>query len=195
MDIKISGKQLDIGQALQQHVQDNVTTTISKYFDKALSATVTFAKEAGDIRCDIHVNIGTGTHIDIIGSHVAIDAYAALDGALTRMGKQLRRYKRRLTDHHRNAEGHHNLEFLTAKQYVIAVDQDNDEQEAADNPAIIAELNTQIETLSVSDAVMRLDLANRPALIFKNSKSGGLNVVYRRDDGNIGWIDPAMKTA
>jgi hypothetical protein len=122
------------------------------------------------------------------GRSNADDAYAAFDSALEHIAKQLRRYKRRLNDKHK---GRAPEEAIPAQQYTLAPESGEDELPEEGQPAIIAELPTEIATLSVSEAVMRMDLADVPALMFKNRASGGLNVVYRRPDGNIGWIDPA----
>ena len=122
------------------------------------------------------------------GHDVADDAYAAFDIAMAHLAKRLRRHKRRLRDHHNSQRA---VESLPAQSYVLAGYEAEDSGEATgDNPVIIAEDTTDIAELTVSEAVMRLDIADLPALMFRNAGSGGLNVVYRRADGNVGWIDP-----
>jgi ribosomal subunit interface protein len=186
MDISINGKGLDIGDALRAHVGQLLTTIVGKYFPKAYDAMVTVSREAHLFRADVTVHPTRGFVVQ--GRGAADDAYAAVDAAVERIAKQLRRYKRRLNDHHgrRPAE-----EPMPAQQYIIAAESDEEELPAEGQPAIIAEIATEIATMSVGEAVMRLDLADTPAMIFTNRATGGLNVIYRRADGNIGWIDPA----
>ncbi len=187
MDVSIKGKGLNIGDSLRAHVEDALTTTVSKYFAKAVDATVTMSREAHRFRADITVHpIRTVT---VQGHAAEDDAYVAFDAALERIGKQLRRYKRRLNDHHRYRTADESSATM-AHVAVFAPEPADDELPAEGEPAIIAEMETEILTLSVSDAVMRMDLADVSALVFRNCANGRLNVVYRRSDGNIGWIDP-----
>lgn len=185
MDIAIKGKNLDVGEALRDHVSDNLAATVVKYFSKAHDATVVLSREAHLFRADISVHPSRGMLIQ--GRAAATDAYAAFDSALERIAKQLRRYKRRLVDHHK---GRGPEETTLAQQYVIAPEGEDEEIAEDGQPAIVAELQTEIATLSVGEAVMRMDLADVPVMMFRNRANGGLNVVYRRTDGNIGWIDP-----
>jgi len=182
MDITVKGKQMDVGDALRTYVDENLATTVSKYFDRALDATVVFSREAHNFRADISVHAGRG--VTMQGRADAADAHAAFDGALDRIAKQLRRYKRRLQDHQKQPHD----EVMTAQYSIIRSEES--EEEVADTPTIIADMPHEIATLSVSEAVMRLDLADAPAMMFRNRANGGLNVVYRRQDGNVGWIDP-----
>ena len=186
MDISINGKGLDIGDALRGHVGNALTNIVGKYFPKAYDAVVTVSREAHLFRADVTVHPTRGFIVQ--GRAAADDAYAAVDAAVERIAKQLRRYKRRLNDHHgrRPAE-----EGMPAQQYIIAAESDEEELPAEGQPPIIAEIATEIATMSVGEAVMRMDLADAPAMIFNNKATGGLNVIYRRADGNIGWIDPA----
>ncbi len=186
MDLMVKGKGLDVGEALRQHIETELMGQVGKYFSRAHDAVVGIAREAHQFRVDISVHPLSG--VSVQGRAVAADAYAAFDSALERIAKQLRRYKRRLNDHSRRRPGE---EATPAQQYVIAAESEEDELPADGQPAIIAELATEIATLSVGEAVMRMDLADAPALMFRNRAHGGLNVVYRRTDGNIGWIDPA----
>jgi ribosomal subunit interface protein len=186
MDISITGKGLDIGDALRGHVGSALASIVGKYFPKAHDAVVTVSREAHLFRADVTVHPTRGFLVQ--GRGDAEDAYAAVDAAVERIGKQLRRYKRRLNDHHgrRPVE-----EPVPAQQYILAAESDEEELPAEGQPAIIAEIATEIATMSVGEAVMRMDLADAPAMIFNNRATGGLNVLYRRADGNIGWIDPA----
>lgn len=185
MDISVKGKNLDVGDALRGHVEANLSSAVTKYFTRALDADVVFSREGPGLRADIKVHPGPRGMV-VQGASESQDPYAAFDGALARIAKQLRRYKRRLTDHHK---GHPN-DVLPALRYVIQPEEDGEESVEA-QPAIVAEMPETIATLTVSEAVMRMDLADQPVLMFRNSATGRLNVVYHRSDGNIGWIDPS----
>ncbi len=185
MEISIKGKHVDVGVSLRSHAEDNLNANVKKYFDRALDATVIFSREARLFRADISVHVGRDMLMQ--GSASADDAYAAFDGALARIAKQLRRYKSRLRSHKPR-----NPEDLTPAQYAIIAPETEDEAAPEEGqPAIIAEMSHEIATLTVGEAVMRMDLANSPVMMFRNRAHGGLNLVYRRDDGNVGWIDPS----
>ena len=188
MDISIKGKQLDVGDAMRGYAEDQLNSAVSKYFDKALDATVILSKEGHLFRAEISVHAGRGMVMQ--GGAMADDTSPAFDGALERIAKQLRRYKRRLADHHKG----HPKDTLPALQYVLQPDHEDEEVAPDTQPVIIAEMPEEIATLSVSEAVMRMDLADLPVVMFRNSASGRLNVVYHRGDGNIGWIDPSEDT-
>ncbi len=178
---------MDVGDALRGHATDHLSDAVTKYFARAIEASVTFTPEAHrKVRADISVHPGRGLVVQ--GGAEADDAYAAFDGALNRIAKQLRRYKRRLKNHHKSSD---ERDVLSAQQYVLAVEDHEDEAAEDASPAVIAEMQTEISNLTVSEAVMRLDLADAPVLMFINRAHGGLNVIYRRPDGNIGWIDPS----
>jgi ribosomal subunit interface protein len=187
MEISVKGKNMDVGEALSSHVQNHLTPAVAKYFDQAIDASVTFSRDAHNLRTDISVHPGPRGLL-IQGKGEGRDAYRAFEGALTRIAKQLRRYKRRLSDHHKATAAE---DYLQALQYVIEPEQEDLENEPDGQPVIIAEMETHIATLTVSEAVMRMDLADAPVVMFRNSANGGLNVVYKRTDGNVGWIDPA----
>ena len=189
MEISIKGRNIDVGKALRGHVEDHLTSAVTKYFMRALDANVVFSREGRQLRADISVHPGP-RGVLVKGGAESDDAYAAFDGALERIAKQLRRYKRRLADHHKG----HSKETLPALQYVIKPDHEDEEVAADAQPMIIAEMPEEIATLSVSEAVMRMDLADLPVVMFRNSASSRLNVVYYRGDGNIGWIDPSEDT-
>lgn len=189
MDLSIKGKSIDIGDALRAYGEEHLRTIVGKYFARALDASAMVSREAHLFRVDITAHPTRGFLVQ--GHGIAEDAYAAFDSALERIGKQLRRYKRRLHSHHSRRPEE---ETVPAHHYVIAAETADEELPAEGQPAIIAEMPTEIATLNVGEAVMRMDLADLPALLFRNRANGLLNVVYRRADGNIGWIDPANAT-
>ena len=187
MDIQVNGKQFDVGESLTAHVRDRLAERVQKHFDKAMEASVTFSREAHLVRVDCSVHAGHGIMMQSHGA--AEDPYASFDLTLDRIEKRLRRYKSRLVDHHRNQKAE--LESVSAASYVIAGEDDESDEEPADlQPVIVAETKTDIPTVTVGGAVMRMDLAGGNVFMFRNSAHGELNVVYRREDGNIGWIDP-----
>jgi ribosomal subunit interface protein len=184
MKVTVAGKQVNVGDALRTHVEDRISATSSKYFSSPIESHIVFSKDGSSFRADCSVHVGAG--IFVTAHAVGEDAYATFDTAAERIEKQLRRYKRRLRDHHRNE-----VDSAPAQSYVLAAESEDETEPEGDNPVIVAESITHIPTVSVSEAVMRMDLANTPVLMFRNSSNGGLSVVYRRDDGNIGWIDPS----
>ncbi len=192
MDISVKGKNLDVGDALRSHAEDHLGSVVTKYFNHAIDASVTFSREGQSMCVDISVHPGPRGLVVQSGSE-SEDPYSAFDGALERVAKQLRRYKRRLANHH--AKGRTSEETLPAQQYVIQSDDGEGEVAEDAQPAVIAEMETEIATLTVSEAVMRMELGELPMVMFRNSAHGGLNAIYRRPDGNIGWIDPANATS
>lgn len=186
MRYQISGKQIDVGEALQTHVKSELGQTVEKYSQRPTDATVIFSRSAHEFLCESTVHLSTGLTAAAKGS--ATEIYAAFEACRERMDKQLRRYKRRLKDHHRDRAVP--VEFAGAPMYVLAANGPED-QEPALQPMIIAEMEAQIPSLSVGEAVMQMELTGAPMLVFRNEKHGGVNVVHRRDDGNVGWIDPS----
>ncbi len=192
MDIRVSGHQVDTGDALKQHVTDRLQGVANKYFSRALSAHVTFGTGPHDhgFVCDIIAHVMQG--VVLKGSGRAMDAHLAFDEASDKIEKQLRRYKRRLKDHH-SGSGNGAVATLDADDanYVV-FDAGDIEVEAEDHPPIIAETRVDVPDATVSDAVMMLDLRNTNALLFRNAGSGAYNMVYRRGDGTIGWVEPQV---
>jgi ribosomal subunit interface protein len=190
MQLTVSGKQIDLSDALRVHVARHLDVITNKYFDQALEAQVTFSKARSFFTCDINVHAGRG--ITVRGEGEAGDAHAAFDDAAEHIATRLRRYRRRVSDHAREAVNRAKPE--AGRQYVLSPEATaaaEPESEAdALHATIVAESDATIETLSVRDAVMRLDLAFQQVLMFRNCKNGQLNVVYRRADGHVGWIDP-----
>ncbi|MEJ2119928.1 MAG: ribosome-associated translation inhibitor RaiA [Alphaproteobacteria bacterium] len=185
MQLSVTGKQIDIGQALQEHVTEALNGAVEKYFGNAMDGNVVFSREAHEIHAEITVHVGKG--IQIQAHATAGDAYGAFDLATDHMAKRLRRYKRRLRDHHRSAR---NDETIPAQAFVLAGEGPDDAEPASDEPVVVAEMEAEIPSLTVGEAVMRLDLSNTPAMMFRNTAHGGLNMLYRRPDGTIGWVDP-----
>lgn len=196
MQLTVQGKQMDVGDALKTYAEEKITDINEKYFNHGVHATVTFSREGhGHKQTKTNINIQVGKKIMVIGDAIEADPYVSFDKAADRVGKQLRRYKRKLRDHHARTENSPENEIIKARQYVLAAEQDdepqsNEEASGNDEPLVIAEMASDVETLSVSEAVMRMDLADMNAFMFRNGKTERLNVVYRRNDGNIGWIDP-----
>ena len=192
MQIKVSGKQIDVGEALSTRVEDRLTDAVGKYFDRPVDASVVFSRDGHNFRCDASVHLSTG--LTAKAQALETEIYAAFDQTAERIEKQIRRHHRRLKNHHNGKA--ERIEAFAAPAYVLAPQEDDDESvDTGTEPVIIAEMQTDIQTLSVSDAVMQMELAHVPFLIFKNVSHGRLNVVFHRDDGNIGWIDPANLAA
>lgn len=193
MQITVSGKQVELSEALRTRVAAQLGTITGKYFDHALEAHVTFSRARSFFTCDINVHAGRG--LMVRGEGEASDANSAFDDAAEHIAKRLRRYRRRVNDHARDTA--HRERPEPARQYVLRPAEDEpvpaqgETQAAATYATVVAENAHEITRLSVSDAVMRMDLADQPVLMFRNSASGELNVVYRRSDGHIGWIDPS----
>ncbi|MGF1592401.1 MAG: ribosome hibernation-promoting factor, HPF/YfiA family [Kiloniellaceae bacterium] len=188
MQLSVKGKQLDVGDALRTHVDESLSRILDKYFGDALEVTVTLSRDAHLYCAVISAHVGRGIQLEAHGE--ANEPYPAFDGAADRLSKRLRRYKRRLRDHNSKAV---ETAPLPAQQYILSGDDPEESGEASNadgQPAVVAEMTTEIPMLTVSEAVMRMDLANLPAMMFRNSAHGGLNMIYQRSDGNIGWIDP-----
>lgn len=197
MEIQVTGKNMDLGDALQAHVEGRLTDGVTKYFGRGADAAVTFAKERHLVGCEITAHLVSGV---ILAAHgEGGEAYAAFEEALEKLEKRVRRYKRRLKNHHVN--GKSPLPAETASYYLLAPLPEETEEEGEDEtagdgqadpaPVVVAESETPLREMTVGAAVMQLDLAESPAVVFKNAAHGRLNVVYRRRDGHIGWIDPA----
>lgn len=187
MRYQISGKQIDIGEALQTHVRDELGAVIAKYAERPTGANVVFSKNASEYACEAIVHLSTG--LTAQASARAHEIYAAFDACCDKMEKQLRRYKRRLKDHHR--ERSEPVELFGASSYILASNGTETESEPDSlQPIIVAEMQTQVPSLSVGEAVMQMELAGAPVLVFRKEGKETVNVVYRREDGNIGWIDP-----
>lgn len=191
MDIQVSGKNLDLGSALQSHVTSRLQDSVSKYFGRGAAATVVFAKERFEFECDVTAHLDSGI---ILAAHgEGGDAYSAFEDALDKLEKRVRRYKRRLKNRH--ADGKAPMPSEPAAYYLLkpldAEDESGEEPVGDPQPVVVAESQTSLREMTVGSAVMQLDLAESPVIVFKNAAHGRLNIVYRRRDGHIGWIDPA----
>lgn len=189
MRYQISGKQIDIGTALQTHVQSETGDMLAKYAGRPTDANIVFSKSGHEHVCETVIHLSTGLTAQARGHEPEI--YAAFDSALEKMDKQLRRYKRRLKDHHK--ERSQPVELSDAGSYILApTDESGEAVNDTVSAMIIAETEMKIPSLSAGEAVMQMELANAPALVFRNEKHNGINVVYRREDGNISWVDPKI---
>ena len=200
MQVQVTGKHVDVGDALRSRVSDELSSSIGKYFDRAGGgADVVVSREGHAFKVDCAVTLASGQQLTTHG--LGGDAHLAFDAAILKMQKRIRRYKNRLKDHHPQAMARQQAE--TTAYYVLQSpddshgDEDEFEGETSSfpEPLIIAETETKIGTMTVSGAVMQLDLTESQTIVFRNAAHGGLSVVYRRPDGNIGWIDPERTKA
>jgi len=208
MNLSVKGKQLDVGDSLKSHVADTLHGVVEKYFSRSIEANIVFSKDAYLYTADIQVHVGRG--ILLQSTAQSNDPYGAFDEACEKIAKRLRRYKRRLRDHHGRSDAEMAGEAQWATQYILGPEQEDEPdslpaleqgstgvgEDAArplngeENPVVVAEMPTAIDTLTVGEAVMRLELAELPALMFRNRAHGEINMVYRRSDGHVGWVDP-----
>ncbi|MBL9056112.1 MAG: ribosome-associated translation inhibitor RaiA [Rhodobacteraceae bacterium] len=187
MRYQISGKQIDIGEALQTHVKAELGEVVEKYAQRPTEAVIVFSRSAHEFVCETVIHLATGLNAQAKGH--ATEIYAAFESCREKMDKQLRRYKRRLRNHHRDRP--QPVEFGAGASYILAPTEEPDEADTeALQPVVVAEMETKIPSITVGEAVMQLELGGQRMLVFRNEGHGGVNVVYRRDDGNIGWIDP-----
>lgn len=186
MQIKITGKNLDIGDALRDHVGDRLRQLQQKYFEGTVHAHVTVEKARVGFHSDCALHLATGLLLQAHGA--AGDAHPSFDAAAIHLEKQLKRYKQRLKDHHKTRREPVRRE--DAASYVISAAVEQEIEPLDLNPVVIAETATSVPELTVGEAVMQLDISSVPFVLFRNSGHGALNVVYRRHDGNIGWVDP-----
>lgn len=197
MRIQVAGRQMDVGEALRSRIEGELTAGVGKYFNRATDAVVTVARNGGgvDVEVDCTVHFASGISLQAEGH--GGDAHSAFGDAMGKLEKRVRRYKRRLRNHH--ADNKSPLPAEDASAYVLAPLEDESEADAGASaetaPLIIAETKVPVRTMTVSMAVMQLDLTESPALLFRNAAHGGLNLVYRRADGNVGWVDPERSAA
>lgn len=197
MQLTVQGKQINLGSALKEHVSEKMEDLNHKYFNHATFAAVTLSREGhghGLIRA--HITMRVGKDIVVMADAVEGEAYLSFDVAAAKIAKQLRRYKNRLRDHHDRLEKIPAADIMHVRDAVIGDEHFGDQGVPhGKDPVIIAEMTAAILTMSVSEAVMRMDLSGQPALLFRNARNGELNMVYRRGDGNVGWIDPSIGAA
>jgi ribosomal subunit interface protein len=189
MDIRVSGHQVDTGDALRQHVEGRLAGIAKKYLARPVSAQTTFGKGPHEhsFTCDVVMYVRNG--VVLKASDQATEAHPAFEAAADKIEKQLRRYRSRLKEHHGGADGETAEELPADAAYTIFA-ADEGEEAPSDNPPVIAETSVDIPEVTVSDAVMQLDLRNTNALLFRNTGTGRFNMVYRRGDGTIGWVEP-----
>ncbi len=183
MQIQISGQHIALGDALKSYATSRIIEVVEKYFEHAVSANIHFSKQSYLNVCDLMVNEGTGRHMVIKSTAECDDIYSSFDQALVKLEKQLRKYKSRIKNHHKSKTSE---VYYDAVKYVIDPYAEKEDEAA---PVTIAETEHKIGSYSVSEAIMKMDLENLPALMFKNAASNRMNVIYYRKDGNIAWVD------
>lgn len=204
MRIEVAGKQLDVGDALRGRIEEKLTEVVSKFANRPVEAVVRLSRDAHLFKCDCSAHLSTGLTAQASGSDA--DIYAACDQAIMRLEKQLRRYKRRLKDHHQRRKEpiaqHDAMAYVLSGGAVpsLAAEPEVENGAAIEEPAdlepvIVAESRTHVPSLSVGEAVMQMELRDAPFLLFLNDAHNRLNAVYRRQDGNIGWLDPSVGDA
>ena len=191
MTLRVSGKNMDVGEALRGKAEGHIDDVVKKYFDGGYEGHLTLEPEGSGFNavCSIHLDTGTTLKTEAYGGD-AVTAYELLSET---MAKRLRRYNRKLRSHHHRANGAPPEPLEEAQSYVLAAPDDDEELEADYSPAVIAETTANLRRMSVGEAVMQLDMSQSDVVVFRHAGHGGLNVVYRRADGNIGWIDPALR--
>jgi len=189
MTIKVTGKNIDLGESLRAYALNRVDSALDKYSGRSLSGQISVEKNHDGFftHCAMHLESG----LDVQSTGSGVDAYGSVDSAVERLEKRLRRYKRRLKSHGQGVDGPAQLYESAGIDYVIDAEQAADAESGAGAPVVVAETPARVRAMSVSDAVMQMDLADQAFLVFRNASHGGINVVYRRPDGNIGWIDPS----
>ncbi len=191
MKIIVSGKHLEVGENLTHHIEEAIQNVVNRFFGDILEAHANISKDNFMFRTDVSFHVSR--HF-IVRSHAEdADAYRSFDQALEKLEARITRYRSRLRNRKRHHDSKDDIQAIAAQHYILdGQDKDEVEKEA---PIIIAEVDTEIPTASVSDAVMQMDLTEQPLVMFKNAASGRFNVVYRRADGHIGWIDPQISRA
>jgi ribosomal subunit interface protein len=194
MTLRISGKSINVGDALRTRVSERTDEVLRKYFDGNYSGHITLSKDGYGFRTDCSLHLDSGITLEADSN--AADAYASADQALVMIEKRLRRYKSRLKDRsaRKTYAANAALADIDAPSYVIEAPAEGDEEVTAYSPVIIAEATTSLKRFSVSEAVMELDLTGAACIVFQHGSSGRVNIIYRRTDGNVGWVDPPSVT-
>ena len=185
-NISVSGKQTKVGKSLTKYVQSSITQTLKKYFENFISSSILFSKDTFNFRCEINIHVDSSIFIQ--GNALSNDAYGAFNVANEKIKKRLIRYHRKLTDN--RVKNKESIKYLQANQYIIEDPEIKKNKDNTSEPVIIAESEDIIKTVSVSEAIMLMNLKDQNAIFFKNIQSKRLNILYRRSDGNIGWVDP-----
>ncbi|MFK8032652.1 MAG: ribosome-associated translation inhibitor RaiA [Hyphomicrobiales bacterium] len=189
MELRVSGKNMDVGESLREEIEIRISDALEKYFTGTYTGHVTLTKEPNGFSSECVLNLSTGAKLAASGK--AHDPRACFEKSAERVEKQLRRYKRKLKDHHQRANREN---AMMAASYVLEAPAEDEEVPEDFNPVIIAETAASLPTFTVGNAVMEMDLTEAPTLVFRNAGHGGVNVVYRRADGNIGWVDPSLES-
>jgi ribosomal subunit interface protein len=189
MTLQVTGKNIDAGDAFKTYISDKLKTALGKYIGEEIAGHIRLEKERGRFHTQCSIKLRSGLALEANGE--GGDAYGSADSAVEKLEKRVRRYKRRLKDHHSSRNGASEIPETLAGHYTVRVDDDGGESEG-NHPVIIAESEKGIGEFAVSEAVMQLDLTEKQFLVFRNAAHGGVNVVYRRGDGHIGWIDPSV---
>ena len=194
MTLRISGKSISVGEALRSRVSERTDEVLRKYFDGNYSGHITLSKDGFGFRTDCSLHLDSGITLEADSN--ATDAYASADQALVMIEKRLRRYKSRLKDRsaRKTYAANASLADIDAPSYVIEAPAESDEEVTTYSPVIIAEATTSLKRFSVSEAVMELDLTGAACIVFQHGSSGRVNIIYRRTDGNVGWVDPPSVT-
>ena len=190
MTIQVRGKNIEVGESFQGYIVDKARNVLEKYIGAEISGQVTVAKERSRFQTNCVIRLPTGLLLEAKGE--GVDAYASADSALERLDKRVRRYKRRLKNHHSDAKAAAFLQSPANDTVLSTQDEDIENEGENHEQLIVAETKRMINEMRVSEAVMQLDLTDEVFLVFRNAANGQTNVVYRRDDGNVGWIDPKL---
>ena len=195
MTVRVSGKSISVGEALRKRVSERTDEVLRKYFDGNYSGHITLSKDGFGFRTDCSIHLDSGITLEADSN--ATDAYASADQALLMIEKRLRRYKSRLKDRsaRKTYAANAALADIDAPSYVIEAPAESDEEVTTYSPVIIAEATTSLKRFSVSEAVMELDLTGAACIVFQHGSSGRVNIIYRRTDGNVGWVDPPAVTS
>jgi ribosomal subunit interface protein len=192
MNLRVSGKNLDLGESLRNRVSARIEDAVAKYFNGGWSGHVTVGPEGAGFRAECVLHLDSGVGLQAQGE--ALDPIASCDDVAERIEKRLRRYKRRLKDHRGEPKGSASEPASLVTDYVLSAPDDEADVEDSWNPAVIAESTSSLEQMTVRDAVLQLDFTGAPALVFRHASHGRVNMVFRRADGHIGWIDPPSTT-
>lgn len=193
MSIQVTGKNMETGDAFQTYVTEKARSVLDKYIGPEISGHIRIEKVRGQFKTNCSMRLKTGLMLEAQGT--ASDPHASADAAMERLEKRVRRYKRRLKDHH-HGNSQHDAPFSSANDYVVQIDGEAIEKEGKiSDPVIIAEAVREVRQYTVSEAVMQLDLTEQPFLVFRNAGTGTIDIVYRRDDGHVGWINPEAQAA
>lgn len=192
MTIKVTGKNVDVSNSYTTFAVERVRDALDKYVGSDISGHLRLEKERGRFRTSCSIRLSSGLMLEAQGG--GVDAYASVDSAVEKLEKRVRRHRRRLKSHHHGGKSRQVVFELLGRDYTVELGDDADVEAHRDHPVVVAETEFRLPELSVSEAVMQLDLTDGKFLMFRNAGSGATNVVYRREDGNVGWIDPSASS-